>query len=86
MKNTCKTCLVLKGKNVKKQKTLECFPVSCKSESGKTLEIHEFSQERCHKSLAKMCIKDNRPFSIVGDEGFIEYTWDLHPKFKIDMC
>lgn len=84
LKNTCRTSPVYKGKIVnKKQKTLECFPAACKSESGKTLEIHEFSQERCRKSLAKMCIKDNRPFSIVEDEGFSEFVWDLNPRFKL---
>ncbi|KAL4582337.1 hypothetical protein LXL04_006884 [Taraxacum kok-saghyz] len=28
-----------------------------------------------------MCIKDNRPFSVVDDEGFREYSWELRPAF-----
>lgn len=28
-----------------------------------------------------MCIKDNQPFSIVDDEGFKEYSWELNPEF-----
>ena len=30
-----------------------------------------------------MCIKDNKPFSIVEDEGFVEFLWDLNPRFKL---
>ena len=52
-------------------------------DSGATsLEVHSFSQEKCRNSLARMCIKDNQPFSIVEDEGFREYSRDLQPLFK----
>ncbi|KAL4579496.1 hypothetical protein LXL04_015645 [Taraxacum kok-saghyz] len=40
--------------------------------------------EKCRLRLAKMCIKDNRPFSIVDDEGFKEYSWELNPEFIKD--
>lgn len=30
-----------------------------------------------------MCIKYNRPFSIVEDEEFIKFVWNLNPKFKL---
>ena len=53
-------------------------------ESGaSSLEIHSFNQDKCRKSLARMCIKDNQPFSIVEDEGFREYSWDLCPQFVL---
>lgn len=83
LKDTCKTSPVYKGKHLnKKQKTLEFYP-NCKTEGGNVEIYGGFSQERCRKSLARMCIKDNRPFSIVEDEGFSEFIWDLNPKFKL---
>lgn len=30
-----------------------------------------------------MCIKDNKPFSIVEDEGFIEYVWEINSRVKL---
>ncbi|KAL4555291.1 hypothetical protein LXL04_037907 [Taraxacum kok-saghyz] len=55
-----------------------------KGESGDSyLAVHSFNQDKCRKSLAYMCIKDNQPFSIVDDEGFREYSWDLQPMFKL---
>ncbi|KAJ9546552.1 LOW QUALITY PROTEIN: hypothetical protein OSB04_019095 [Centaurea solstitialis] len=29
-----------------------------------------------------MCIKDNRPFGVVDDEGLREFAWELNPLFK----
>ena len=29
-----------------------------------------------------MCIIDNRPFSVVDDQGLQEFVWDLNPMFK----
>ncbi|KAL4580115.1 hypothetical protein LXL04_016295 [Taraxacum kok-saghyz] len=55
-----------------------------KGESGDSyLTAYSFNQDKCRKSLAHMCIKDNQPFSIVDDEGFREYSWDLQPMFKL---
>ncbi|CAI9296930.1 unnamed protein product [Lactuca saligna] len=72
-----------KGKvgDTKKQSVLSFKKVG---DSGATsLEVHSFSQEKCRNSLARMCIKDNQPFSIVEDEGFREYSRDLQPLFKL---
>ncbi|CAI9294056.1 unnamed protein product [Lactuca saligna] len=72
-----------KGKvgDTKKQSVLSFKKVG---DSGATsLEVHSFSQEKCRNSLARMCIKDNQPFSIVEDEGFKEYSRDLQPLFKL---
>ncbi|PWA50518.1 zinc finger, BED-type [Artemisia annua] len=46
-------------------------------ESGGSLVSHSFNQERCRQAVARMCIKDNRPFSIVEDEGFQELMLEL---------
>nr|KAJ0212011.1 hypothetical protein LSAT_V11C400185890 [Lactuca sativa] len=72
-----------KGKvgDTKKQFVLSFKKVG---DSGATsLEVHSFSQEKCRNSLARMCIKDNQPFSIVEDEGFREYSRDFQPLFKL---
>lgn len=72
--NVCKSSPVYKSKKkeLKKQSVLS-FKKS--GESGaSSLEAHSFSQEKCRRSLACMCIKDNQPFSIVDDEGFGQYT------------
>ncbi|GKA50455.1 zinc finger BED domain-containing protein RICESLEEPER 2-like protein [Tanacetum coccineum] len=39
--------------------------------------------ERCRKAVARMCIKDNQPFSIVEDEGFSELVWELNSEFEL---
>ncbi|GJX35782.1 zinc finger BED domain-containing protein RICESLEEPER 2-like protein [Tanacetum coccineum] len=59
------------------------FKPSSLGQSGSSLVTHSFSQEKCRKSIARMCIKDNQPFSIVDDEGFREFVWDLNCEFKI---
>ncbi|GJW21802.1 zinc finger BED domain-containing protein RICESLEEPER 2-like protein [Tanacetum coccineum] len=50
---------------------------------GGSLATHSFSQERCRKALARLCIKDNQPFSIVDNEGFQDYSWEMNPLFKM---
>ncbi|GKD91953.1 zinc finger, BED-type containing protein [Tanacetum coccineum] len=52
-------------------------------ESGGNLVSHSFNQERCRKAVARMCIKDNQPFSIVEDEGFSELVWELNSEFEL---
>ncbi|KAJ0714852.1 putative HAT dimerization domain, ribonuclease H-like superfamily, hAT-like transposase, RNase-H [Helianthus annuus] len=64
-----------------KQSKLSFKPKSSGEGIG-SLASHSFSQEKCKISLARMCIKDNQPFSIVDDEGFREFVWDLNPMFK----
>ncbi|GJZ95215.1 zinc finger BED domain-containing protein RICESLEEPER 2-like protein [Tanacetum coccineum] len=52
-------------------------------EYGGNLVSHSFNQERCRKAVARMCIKDNQPFSIVEDEGFSELVWELNSEFEL---
>lgn len=33
-------------------------------------------------ALARKCIKHNKPFSIVEDEGFIKYVWEVNTRVK----
>ncbi|KAL4369536.1 hypothetical protein GQ457_05G016790 [Hibiscus cannabinus] len=66
----------------KKQKTLNFSPPQ--PLSGKSdVKGNMYNQVACRMALARMCIKDNRPFSIVEDEGFVEYSSTLNPKFKL---
>ncbi|GKD54073.1 zinc finger BED domain-containing protein RICESLEEPER 2-like protein, partial [Tanacetum coccineum] len=58
-------------------------PISEGDIAGGSLATHSFSQERCRKALARLCIKDNQPFSIVDNEGFQEYSWEMNPLFKM---
>lgn len=37
--------------------------------TGNELTIQSFNQEKCRMLLARMCIKNNKPFSIADDEG-----------------
>ncbi|GJS59495.1 zinc finger, BED-type containing protein [Tanacetum coccineum] len=78
LKFRCPTSPVrVKVTDMKKQSKLS-FKKSTLGQSGSTLVTHSFSQEKCRKSIARMCIKDNQPFSIVDDEGFKELVWDLN--------
>ncbi|VFQ75253.1 unnamed protein product [Cuscuta campestris] len=61
-----------------KQRTLNFSPSQPPIGKGNT-----FNHDACRMALARMCIKDNRPFSIVEDEGFVEYSSTLNPKFKL---
>ncbi|XP_052620942.1 zinc finger BED domain-containing protein RICESLEEPER 4-like [Lactuca sativa] len=81
LKNVCKRSPLYKKTNMKKQSTLN-FKPAIKGEFGGSLTSHHFNQEKARKFLARMCIKDNRPFSIVDDEGFKEFVWEINPMFK----
>ncbi|KAL4561660.1 hypothetical protein LXL04_033831 [Taraxacum kok-saghyz] len=65
----------------KKALKLQNATIPKDTEDGGSLAKHSFSQENCRLKLAKMCIKDNRPFSVVDDEGFQDYSWELRPEF-----
>ncbi|GJV04185.1 zinc finger BED domain-containing protein RICESLEEPER 2-like protein [Tanacetum coccineum] len=82
--NVCRTSPLYK-KNIdsKKQATLGFKPISEGDITGGSLATHSFSQERCRKALARLCIKDNQPFSIVDNEGFQDYSWEMNPLFKM---
>ncbi|GKB33460.1 zinc finger BED domain-containing protein RICESLEEPER 2-like protein [Tanacetum coccineum] len=71
-----------RSKDKKKQTKLSFKPATM-GESGGTLVSHSFNQERYRKAVARMCIKDNRPFSIVEDEGFSELVWELNSEFEL---
>lgn len=60
----------LKGKpgNLKKQSLLS-FRKSRES-GASSLEVYSFSQDKCRKSLARMWVKENQPFSVFDDDGF----------------
>lgn len=82
--NVCRTAPTYK-KNIdlKKQVTLGFKPVSEGDIAGGSLATHSFSQERCRKALARLCIKDNQPFSIVDNDGFQDYSWEMNPLFEL---
>nr|KAJ0192475.1 hypothetical protein LSAT_V11C800450880 [Lactuca sativa] len=82
LKNVCRRSPLYKKEGMKKQATLNFKPTT-KGQSGDTLASHHFNQEKAMKFLERMCIKDNRPFSIVDDEGFREFVWEINPMFKI---
>ncbi|KAL7132191.1 hypothetical protein ABFS83_12G055500 [Erythranthe nasuta] len=89
LKAVCRTSPIFKGKkgahnDGKNQKTIG-FKIEQKQigRHGISVVNHSISQERCRKVIARMCIKENRPFSIVDDEGFREMLWELEPKFKV---
>lgn len=82
LEKVCTLSPVFQKVDTKKQSTLNFQPM-VKGEKGGSLVSHSFSQEKCQKYLARMCIKDNRPFSVVDDEGFREFVWELCPSFKI---
>nr|GEX08383.1 zinc finger BED domain-containing protein RICESLEEPER 2-like [Tanacetum cinerariifolium] len=80
-------CLIMRRKNIdlKKQATLGFKPISEGDIAGGSLATHSFSQERCRKALAQLCIKDNQPFSIVDNEAFQDYSWEMNPLFKMSF-
>nr|GEU61539.1 zinc finger BED domain-containing protein RICESLEEPER 2-like [Tanacetum cinerariifolium] len=80
--NVCVTSPLYRSKDKKKQTKLSFKPATM-GESGGTLVSHSFNQERCRKAVARMCIKDNQPFSIVEDEGFSKLVWELNSEFKL---
>ncbi|GJX37006.1 zinc finger BED domain-containing protein RICESLEEPER 2-like protein [Tanacetum coccineum] len=80
--NVCVTSPLYRSKDKKKQTKLSFKPATM-GESGGTLVSHSFNQERCRKAVARMCIKDNQPFSIVEDEGFSELVWELNSEFEL---
>ncbi|KAJ0479669.1 putative transcription factor/ chromatin remodeling BED-type(Zn) family [Helianthus annuus] len=81
LKQACSKSPIYKKVDNKKQSKLAFKPKSM-GEDGGSLASHTFSQEKCRKLLARMCIKDNLPFSVVDDEGLREFVWELNPLFK----
>ncbi|KAL4573738.1 hypothetical protein LXL04_020555 [Taraxacum kok-saghyz] len=81
LRNACKTSGIYKEhtNDPNKQSNINFKPKD--TEDGGSLAKHSFSQEICRLKLAKMCIKDNRPFSVVDDEGFQDYSRELRPEF-----
>ncbi|KAJ9551947.1 hypothetical protein OSB04_015992 [Centaurea solstitialis] len=80
--NVCRTSPLYKKSLPQKQSTLSFKPtIKGGSESG-SLATHSFSQENCRLALGRMYIKDNKPFSVVDDEGLREFAWELNPLFK----
>nr|GEX87901.1 zinc finger BED domain-containing protein RICESLEEPER 2-like [Tanacetum cinerariifolium] len=73
----CKTVIACVGKK-NGFKPISEGDITCGS-----LATHSFRQERCRKALARLCIKDNQPFSIVDNEGFQDYSWEMNPLFKM---
>ncbi|PWA70875.1 zinc finger, BED-type [Artemisia annua] len=82
LKSVCKKSPVYKKSDLKNQATLSFNPVTMGEPSG-GLASHTFSQAKCKKSLARMCIIDNRPFSVVDDQGLQEFVWDLNPILQV---
>nr|KAJ0220731.1 hypothetical protein LSAT_V11C200070700 [Lactuca sativa] len=80
--NVCKNSPLYKKTDLKRQSTLSFKPTNKGASGSGSLATHSFNQEKCRLALAKMCIKDNRPFSVVDDEGFREFVWELNPNFK----
>ena len=81
LNSVCRTSPIYKKSDLKKQSTLSFKPTSKGGSGSGSLTTHSFSQERCREALGKMCIKDNRPFSVVDDEGLREFAWELNPLF-----
>ena len=81
LKSVCKKSPVYKKSDLKNQATLSFKPISIGEPSG-GLASHTFSQAKSKKSLARMCIIDNRPFSVVDDQGLQEFVWNLNHMFK----
>ncbi|KAL4588134.1 hypothetical protein LXL04_001014 [Taraxacum kok-saghyz] len=82
LKNSCKRSPIYKKSPSSNNQATLNFK-SNKTEDGGSLAKHSFSQERGRLALARMCIKDNKPFSVVDDEGFREYSWELRLEFKM---
>ena len=82
LKFVCTTSPLYRTEDNKKQTTISFKPATM-GESGGSLVSHSFNQERCRKAVARMCIKDNRPFSIVEDEGFQELMWGANSEFEL---
>ena len=81
LKSVCKKSPVYKKSDLKNQATLSFKPILM-GEPSRGLASHTFSQAKCKKSLARMCIIDNRPFSVVDDQGLQEFVWNLNHMFK----
>nr|KAJ0196447.1 hypothetical protein LSAT_V11C700370030 [Lactuca sativa] len=81
--NVCKNSPLYKKLDLKRWSTLSFKPTNKWANGSGSLTTHSFSQEKCRLALAKICIKDNWPFSVVDDEVFREFVWELNPKFKI---
>ncbi|XP_071741019.1 uncharacterized protein [Rutidosis leptorrhynchoides] len=71
LKNVSKRSRVYKKKGYEKTNHFE--PKAQHFGGWGSLAFQSFSQEKARKSLARMCIKDNRPFSVVDDEGLREF-------------
>lgn len=82
LKFVCTTSPLYRTEDKKKQTTISFKPATM-GESGGSLVSHSFNQERCRKAVARMCIKDNQPFSIVEDEGFQELMWEANSQFEL---
>ncbi|PWA61144.1 zinc finger, BED-type [Artemisia annua] len=76
LKSVCTTSPLYRTEDKKKQAKISFKPATM-GESGGSLVSHSFNQERCRKAVARMCIKDNQPFSIVEDEGFQELMLEM---------
>lgn len=61
-------------KNLKQTKQLTLF-------SSANKELSESKTEVINKKLLKLITKDYQPVSIVGNEGFLEYTHELQPLY-----
>ncbi|KAL4578477.1 hypothetical protein LXL04_014600 [Taraxacum kok-saghyz] len=72
LKNVCRRSPLFRKGYMKNHATLN-FKPKPKGESGGSLASHHFNQEKARKFLARMCIKDNKPFSMVDDEGLMEF-------------
>ncbi|PWA42515.1 zinc finger, BED-type [Artemisia annua] len=82
LKFVCTTSPLYRTKDKKKQTTISFKPATM-GESGGSLVSHSFNQQRYRKAVARMCIKDNQPFSIVEDEGFSELMWEANSEFEL---
>ena len=46
-------------------------------------DIHDLRAKELHKGVLKMVILDLQPWSIVNDPGFIFYSYQMNPKYKL---
>lgn len=74
LQNACWKSPFYKKIDKNKQSTL-CFNPKGLEEGSGTLASHKFIQDKCRYLLGLMCIKDNRPFSVVDDEGLRDFVW-----------
>lgn len=77
----------LRDNRDRKQKILQFEALSKvereKVEDTHNIRNHTFNQERLRKKIALMCIKDNQPFRVVENEGFVELLNEAEPRFKM---